>query len=126
MCSWLFAWFWYAGSLQPHAHAIYAVTSLAKAWHSTVLCREHCKANSEESKVFNDAMTMGGSMGAGPCAQAYDFGRHSSVVDIGGGHGKLLSTVLDKYPGEWRYVRIPCRQLTATKDAICMHCIWWL
>ena len=41
------------------------------------------------------------SLGAGAdaaVAEAYDFGRHSHVVDVGGGHGQLLSAILTRHP----------------------------
>ena len=31
-------------------------------------------------------------------AEAYDFGSHSHVVDVGGGHGQLLSAILARHP----------------------------
>jgi hypothetical protein len=52
-----------------------------------------------ESAVFDDGMT-GFSMQEAPAvAEAYDFSRFGTVVDVGGGHGHLLCTILKKYPG---------------------------
>jgi hypothetical protein len=31
-------------------------------------------------------------------AEAYDFGSCSQVVDVGGGHGQLLSAILSRHP----------------------------
>lgn len=36
---------------------------------------------------------------AAAVADSYDFGRHRRVIDIGGGDGTLLTTVLARYPG---------------------------
>lgn len=52
-----------------------------------------------ESAVFNEGMT-GFSMQAAPAvAEAYDFSPFGTIVDVGGGHGLLLTTILAKYPG---------------------------
>jgi O-methyltransferase domain/Dimerisation domain len=54
--------------------------------------------NPTEAKLFHDAMT---SLSAGAVAavvEAYDFSGISKLVDVGGGHGMLLSSVLSKYP----------------------------
>jgi hypothetical protein len=52
-----------------------------------------------ESAVFNEGMT-GFSMQESPAvAEAYDFSPFGTVVDVGGGHGHLLCTVLNLYPG---------------------------
>jgi hypothetical protein len=54
--------------------------------------------NPEEAKRFHDAMT---SLSAGAVAavvEAYDFSGISKLVDVGGGHGFLIASVLSKYP----------------------------
>lgn len=53
----------------------------------------------DESAVFNEGMT-GFSMQESPAvAAAYDFSTFDTIVDVGGGHGHLLCTILNKYPG---------------------------
>ena len=52
-----------------------------------------------ESAVFNEGMT-GFSMQESPAvADAYDFSPFGTVVDVGGGHGHLLCTILERHPG---------------------------
>jgi hypothetical protein len=52
----------------------------------------------DESAVFNEGMT-GFSSGIAPAvAEAYDFSAFKTVVDVGGGHGVLLTTILQAYP----------------------------
>jgi hypothetical protein len=52
-----------------------------------------------ESAVFNEGMT-GFSMQESPAvAEAYDFSSFGTIVDVGGGHGHLLCTILKKYSG---------------------------
>lgn len=53
---------------------------------------------SDESAIFNQAMLELTRRAAPAIAVAYDFGRHASVVDVGGGWGTLLAGVLDAHP----------------------------
>ncbi|MBL1102269.1 methyltransferase [Streptomyces sp. 205] len=50
------------------------------------------------SEEFNAAMSQGTRMVADLVAEHYDFGRFSTVVDIGGGHGTLLAAILRAHP----------------------------
>ena len=60
---------------------------------------EYLAKHPEESAVFNEGMT-GFSMQESPAvAEAYDFSPFGTIVDVGGGHGHLLCTILKKYPG---------------------------
>jgi hypothetical protein len=64
-------------------------------------CFDYLEKNKEVSEVFNRAMTMFSKM-LGPAAiEAYDFSylNGKTLVDIGGGHGLLLTLILKKYPG---------------------------
>jgi hypothetical protein len=53
----------------------------------------------DESAVFNEGMTGFASNIAPAVAEAYDFSPFKTVVDVGGGHGVLLNTILQAYPG---------------------------
>jgi hypothetical protein len=53
----------------------------------------------DESAVFNEGMTGFSSNIAPAVAEAYDFAPFGTVVDVGGGHGVLLTTILRAYPG---------------------------
>jgi hypothetical protein len=48
--------------------------------------------------VFNDGMTSMSTMETPVVVAAYDFSRFDTVVDVGGGHGLLLSAILQNYP----------------------------
>jgi hypothetical protein len=59
---------------------------------------EYYPTHPKSGQIFNDAMTsmsLGSSMAV---IQAYDFSGITKLVDIGGGHGFLLASVLKKYP----------------------------
>jgi hypothetical protein len=52
-----------------------------------------------ESAVFNEGMTGFSSNVAPAVAEAYDFAQFKTVVDVGGGHGVLLNTILQAHEG---------------------------
>jgi len=54
--------------------------------------------NKPEWDLFNAAMTSFSSSTSMAVAGSYDFSRHRRIVDVGGGHGLLLRTVLAKAP----------------------------
>jgi hypothetical protein len=54
--------------------------------------------HSEDGAVFDRAMTDTTRRANRHLLEAYDFGRFGSVVDVGGGHGALLSALLSAYP----------------------------
>ncbi len=51
-----------------------------------------------ESEAFNDAMTSLSALVAPSVLGAFDFSNIGVIVDVAGGHGHLLSTILDRYP----------------------------
>ena len=57
----------------------------------------HRQDNPEDNAIFNDNMTAISALVADAVATSYDFTGLSSVVDVGGGHGKLLEAVLTKH-----------------------------
>lgn len=54
--------------------------------------------NKEQWEIFNAAMTSFSSGIAPAVAEAYDFAGIKHIVDIGGGHGLFLKTILEKAP----------------------------
>lgn len=54
--------------------------------------------NAEEAKIFDAAMTALSAMEAPAVVEAYSFEGIGSTVDIAGGVGLLLATVLQRYP----------------------------
>ena len=51
-----------------------------------------------EAALFQRAMVAVGQGSNEAVADAYDFGPFSRVVDVGGGHGQLLSAILARHP----------------------------
>jgi SAM-dependent methyltransferase len=60
---------------------------------------EYFSRHPEEARVFNDAMTDLTRSHSPGIAAAYEFGRFNKIIDLGGGHGTLLMTLLRRYPG---------------------------
>jgi hypothetical protein len=59
---------------------------------------EFLRQHPEEAQIFDDAMTaMSGFVGESLTA-AYDFGAWGSLMDVGGGNGMLLRTILRAHP----------------------------
>ena len=59
---------------------------------------EHLKGNPEMARIFDDAMTNFSQLTGPSIAGAYDFSRWDSLMDVGGGNGVLLSTILKAHP----------------------------
>ena len=58
---------------------------------------EHFSRNPEVAAVFDEAMTSISSMEARATSDAYDFKGIGTLMDVAGGHGVLLSTVLQRH-----------------------------
>jgi hypothetical protein len=59
---------------------------------------EYLAKDSAYSKVFNDAMTTLSAPVIAAALEAYDFSGIGTLVDVAGGHGEVLMSVLQKYP----------------------------
>jgi hypothetical protein len=59
---------------------------------------EYFKQNPGEGKIFNDTMTAISTTDSPAVAAAYSFAAIRSIVDVGGGHGLLLATILEGNP----------------------------
>jgi O-methyltransferase domain len=53
----------------------------------------------EQAKHFNDAMSDFSAVIGPAVVEAYNFTGINRIADVGGGHGRLLASVLDRYPG---------------------------
>src|SRR4051794_5829137 len=60
---------------------------------------EYLETQPEFAAVFNDAMTSVSEFAVAPVIAAYDFTPFSTIVDVGGGHGRLLSAIVAANPG---------------------------
>lgn len=65
---------------------------------------DYLRKNPEAGALFNAAMSEFSALETDALVEAYDFGQaggrqHCRIVDVGGGDGTLLTTVLKAYPG---------------------------
>src|SRR5262249_5408389 len=61
-------------------------------------CFDYLAKHPQDCAVFDEAMTGFSGAAAKAVVEAFDFSGIESIVDIGGGHGYLLTTILAKYP----------------------------
>jgi hypothetical protein len=59
---------------------------------------EYFPRNPELSEIFNNAMTAFSAFVVPAVLDAYDFAGIGRMVDVAGGHGQLLMSILRKYP----------------------------
>jgi SAM-dependent methyltransferase len=61
-------------------------------------CFTWLEGHASSFSVFQEAMTGLSAASGGAVAAAYDFAAVRTLVDVGGGHGMLLSLILDRFP----------------------------
>lgn len=59
---------------------------------------QYLEKNKDLGKIFNDAMTNMSGMNSGAVAAGYDFSGIKTLMDVGGGHGAMLTSILTKNP----------------------------
>ena len=89
-------WHW-----RPGSHLLETVqtgrTAFESVWGESLFA--YLGKHPEDSAVFNEGMTGFSSTFAPAVAGAYDFAAFKTVVDIGGGHGMLLNSILQAHAG---------------------------
>lgn len=59
----------------------------------------HLASHPEDARLFDEAMTSFTAIDTAAVAARYDFSAFRTVADIGGGHGSLLTAVVERNPG---------------------------
>jgi hypothetical protein len=59
---------------------------------------DYLARHAEDARLFNRTMSQGSALLAEEIVAGYDFGRFRTIVDVGGGHGLLLSRLLAAAP----------------------------
>src|SRR5262249_4425496 len=54
---------------------------------------EYLADEPELAGIFNRAMTSGSEVAIAAVTAGYDFSRYETIVDVGGGHGRLLAAI---------------------------------
>jgi hypothetical protein len=60
---------------------------------------EYFQRDPELSEIFNNAMTAFSGPAVAAALKAYDFGRIGTLVDVAGGHGAVLGSIVKSHPG---------------------------
>jgi hypothetical protein len=97
---WMALWVANPFNVRVHADSMHSIKTGEPAVRVTTGkdAFEYFAGDQALSKVFNDAMT-GFSMTVIPAVvEAYDFSGIGTLVDVAGGHGAVLSAILEKYP----------------------------
>ncbi|MBF6331572.1 methyltransferase [Nocardia transvalensis] len=77
---------------------------------------ESLRADREFGELFDLAMTGIGALSTEALLGAYDFTRFPTIVDVGGGHGALLTEILSRAPRS-RGILAELPEVTAAADA---------
>lgn len=77
--------------------------------------------NKGPAQVFNNAMTSLSTAASAAVAGAYDFTGVNKLVDVGGGHGFLLASILQQYPRMRGVLFDAPSVIDGAKDAIEAH-----
>jgi len=83
-----------------HAEALYSVKTGEPAFKRVAGMDffDYLAAHPEEGEIFNQAMNDMGRVVAAAVTRSYDFGAILKIIDVGGGHGTLITAILRKYP----------------------------
>lgn len=78
-------------------HTVMSGDSAARRVLGTSLY-EHLAEHPEIGALFDRTMAAGARYRHGPAIAAYDFSLFETIVDVGGGNGKFLISLLQRYP----------------------------
>jgi hypothetical protein len=59
---------------------------------------DYLEKHPELARTFDDAMSAASALMGPAIAAAYDFSRVGRLIDVGGGHGKVLASILKAHP----------------------------
>ena len=79
---------------------LYSVRTGGIAFDKALRCAiwEFFARNEENAKIFNDAMSGMTAQATEALHAAYDFAGIKRLMDVGGGHGALIASILQRNP----------------------------
>ncbi len=85
---------------QPWNNLLYSVKTGETAFHYVhgMELFQYLAQHPEKAAVFNDAMSGGSAHSSKAIVSAYDFSKLGVIVDVGGGHGRLIIEILKANP----------------------------
>jgi O-methyltransferase domain len=86
--------------LQAWQEILYSIQTGKPAWDKVhgMAVFDYYRQHPEDARIFDEAMTSLSWAEAHAVVRAYDFARFRTLVDVGGGHGTLLMTILHAHP----------------------------
>ncbi|MBI2678168.1 MAG: class I SAM-dependent methyltransferase [Candidatus Koribacter versatilis] len=87
--------------LRSFAHFHHSMTTgetIVEAGLGHKMIWDYFGANPDEARVFDDAMTSMSAAVMPAVLATYDFSGIGTLVDVAGGHGFVLTSILEKYP----------------------------
>src|SRR5687768_5500053 len=86
--------------LRVYAEAMHSVMTGNPAIDKAVgkAAFEYLSENRELSEIFNNAMTAFSAFVVPAVLDAYDFSGIGLMVDLAGGHGQVIMSILQRYP----------------------------
>lgn len=82
---------------------------------------EYLADEPEFAEIFNAAMTSMSELAIAAVTTEYDFSRYDTIVDVGGGHGRLLAAILQATPSA-HGVLYDLPQVVAGAPAVLAEC----
>jgi hypothetical protein len=85
---------------RPFGELLYSVQTGQPAFHHVFgeNMFDYLRTKPDADAIFNQSMTEMTNIKGAAVADLYDFNHASMVIDIGGGHGALLASILNRYP----------------------------
>jgi O-methyltransferase domain len=86
--------------MHTFAEALHSIRTSEPVFERTTGMKffDYLAAHPEEGEIFNGAMNDAGQMVSAAVLQAYDFSGINKIIDVGGGHGTLITAILKNYP----------------------------
>lgn len=93
---------WGEEQFQAWADIVYSVKTGKCAYEhqNGVSFFDYLEQNRKAARTFDEAMTIYSQQTHISVADAYDFSMFNKIVDVGGGHGTLISSILKAYPNQ--------------------------
>jgi O-methyltransferase domain/Dimerisation domain len=88
---------WFRSAWDNLLHSIRTGNAAFESVHGTDFWT-YIKRHPEANALFNSAMTSAAAIKANAALKACDFSEFGMVVDVGGGHGTLLTAILASHP----------------------------
>ena len=91
---------WGEEQYQAWADIVYSVKTGQCAYEhqNGISFFDYLEQNAEAARIFDEAMTTYAQQPHLSVADDYDFSGFNKIVDVGGGHGTLISSILEAYP----------------------------